>query len=116
LTGEVIRSDKWSRYFKGYSNPHGIYGADDYHAWLKQIGLDEIRVNLEIKDLVLPGKAGLEGFIRTTWLSLTERIPEDLREQFIAEIADRYLSIRPPEGGLAMVRMAVLEVQARQPD
>ena len=116
LTGEVIRGDKWSRYFKGYSNPHGIYGADDYHAWLRQIGLYEIRVNLEIKDLVLPGKAGLEGFIRTTWLSLTERIPEDLKEQFIAEIAGRYLSIRPLEGGLAKVGMAVLEVEARHPD
>ena len=116
LTGEVIRSDKWSRYFKGYSNPHGIYGADDYHAWLRQIGLDELNVSVNAKDLVLPGRTGLEGFIRTTWLSLTQRIPDDLKEQFIAEIAGRYLSIRPLEGGLAMVRMAVLEVEARQPD
>lgn len=116
LTGEVIRSDKWSRYFKGYSNPHGIYGADDYHAWLRQIGLDELNVSVNAKDLVLPGRTGLEGFIRTTWLSLTQRIPDDLKEQFIAEIAGRYLSIRPLEGGLAKVGMAVLEVEARQPD
>lgn len=116
LTRMVMKGDKWSRYFQGYSNPHGIYGADDYHAWLKQIGLDEINVSVNAKDMVLPGRTGLEGFIRTTWLSLKERIPEDLREQFIAEIAERYLSIRPLEGGLAKVRMAVLEVEARQSD
>lgn len=116
LTREVIRSDKWSRYFQGYSNPHGIYGADDYHTWLRQIGLDELNVSVNAKDMVLPGRTGLEGFIRTTWLSLTEHIPEDLKEQFIAEIVERYLSLRPLEGGLAKVRMAVLEVEARQPD
>ena len=116
LTREIIRSDKWSRYFQDYSNPHGIYGADDYHAWLRQIGLDELNVSVNAKDMILPGRTGLEGFIRTTWLSLTERIPEDLKEQFIAEIAERYLSLRPLEDGLAKVRMAVLEVEARQPD
>ncbi len=116
LAKKIIRSDKWSEYFQGYSNPHGIYGPAEYHAWLNQIGLDELKVSLNVRDMVLPGRSGLEGFIRTTWLSLTERIPDDMKEQFISEIADKYLNIRPLEGGMAKVGMAVLEAEARKPD
>ena len=69
---------------------------------------------LTIKDLVLPGRAGLEGFIRTTWLSVTEHIPEEMRSQFIGEITDRYLERRPLKDGFAYVGMGVLEVAARK--
>lgn len=112
----IIKSDKWSGYFRDYSNPHGIYGPDEYHDWLTQAGLEELIVNLTVRDMLMPGRAGLEGFIRTTWLSLTSRIPEDKREQFISEIADRYLELRPIDGGVARVGMGVLEVEARRPD
>ena len=30
-TREIIRSDRWSGYFHGYSNPHGTYGPEEYH-------------------------------------------------------------------------------------
>jgi trans-aconitate methyltransferase len=115
LARRIIKSDKWSKYFQDYSNPHGIYGLDEYHAWLKEVGLEELKANLTVKDMLMSGRAGLEGFIRTTWLSLTERIPQEKREQFIAEIANRYLDLRPLEDGAAMVGMAVLEVEARRP-
>ncbi len=115
LTRAVIRSEMWSRYFRGYSNPHGIYGPEEYHAWLDQAGLEELKADLTIKDLVLPGRAGLEGFIRTTWLSVTERIPEEMRPQFIREISDRYLERHPLKDGLAYVGMGMLEVAARRP-
>lgn len=114
MAREVVRSDKWSRYFQGFSNPHGVYGAEEYHAWLDQIGLEEIRVNLSMKDMVLPGKAGLEGFVLTTWLSIIERIPEEMRAQFISEMTDRYLERRPLKEGLAYMGMGVLEVEARK--
>jgi trans-aconitate 2-methyltransferase len=116
LTRKIMKSDRWSDYFHKYSNPHGIYGPEEYHAWLNQVGLEELKVNLTIKDLILPGRAELDGFIRTTWLSVTEHIPEEMRSQFIAEISNSYLECRPLEDGLAMVGMGVLEVEARRPD
>lgn len=115
LTKEVIRSEKWSRYFRGYSNTEGVYGPVEYHTWLDQAGLEGLKADLAIKDLVLPGRAGLEGFIRTTWLSVTERIPEEIRQQFIEEISDKYLERRPLKDGLAYIGMGVLEVAARKP-
>jgi len=114
LAREVIRGDKWSKYFQGYSNPHGVYGTEEYHAWLKEAGLEEIKVGVSARDMIFPGKAGLEGFIRTTWLSLTERIPEELRQEFISEMADRYLEHKPIRDGLAYAGMGVLEVEARR--
>jgi trans-aconitate methyltransferase len=111
----IIKSEKWSLYFQDYSNPHGIYGPDEYHDWLTQAGLEELKTSVTVKDMLMPGRAGLEGFIRTTWLSLTGRIPEEKREQFISEIADRYLEIRPLDAGVARVSMGVLEVEARRP-
>ncbi|HWQ18457.1 MAG TPA: methyltransferase domain-containing protein [Methanotrichaceae archaeon] len=116
LTREIIRSDRWSEYFRGYSNPHGIYGPEEYHAWLAQVGLEEVKVMLTVKDMVLPGKVGLDGFIRTTWLSVIERIPVEMRPQFISEVSDRYLERRPIEDGKALVGMAVLEAEARRID
>lgn len=116
LSRLIIKSDKWSGYFQDYSNPHGIYGPDEYHDWLAQAGLEELKASVTVRDMLFPGRSGLEGFIRTTWLSLTSRIPEEKREQFISEIADRYLELRPIDGGVARVGMGVLEVEARRPD
>jgi SAM-dependent methyltransferase len=116
LSRRIIKNDRWAGYFRGYSNPHGIYGPDEYHAWLPQAGLDEIKASLTVRDMIFPGRSGLEGFIRTTWRSLTSCIHEEKREQFIAEIADRYLELRPLEDGLAKVGMSVLEVEASRPE
>jgi trans-aconitate methyltransferase len=115
LSRWIIKDDRWAKYFSSYSNPHGVYGPEEYHTWLPQAGLEVLKVNLITKDMLLPGRAGLEGFIRTTWLSLTSCIPEGKKEQFIAEIADRYLELRPIDDGLARVGMGVLEVEARRP-
>lgn len=116
LTREVIRSERRSRYFRGYSNSQGVYGPDEYHAWLDQAGLEELNTDLTIKDLVMPGRAELEGFIRTMWLSVTEHIPDEMRSQFIGEISERYLERLPLKDGLAYVGMGVLEVAARKPE
>ena len=116
LARRIIKSEKWSGYFRDYSNPHGIYGPDEYHDWLSQAGLEEITASVTVRDMLMPGREGLDGFIRTTWLSLTSRIPEEKREKFIAEIADRYLELHQVEDGLAKVGMGVLEVEARRPD
>jgi len=112
---EVITGDKWRRYFRDFSNPYGIYSPEEYHAWLEQTGLEELRAELTIDDIVLPGREGVEGFLRTTWLPITERIPEDLRTQFVGEISERHLEKRPLQEGMARIGAGVLLVEARKP-
>ncbi len=115
-TKELIRESRWSEYFQGFRYPYYFYGSEGYHTWLGQTGLEEIRVELIPKEMVQQGKTGLEGWIRTTWHPVLERIPEDLRQQFVSEMAERYLERHPLKAGLAKVEMMRLEVEARRPD
>jgi trans-aconitate 2-methyltransferase len=115
LTEELTRESRWAGYFQGFRSPYYFYGTEGYHACLEQAGLEEIRVALIPKEMVQQGKAGLEGWIRATWHPFTERIPENLRQQFVSEMAERYLERHPLENGLAKVGMVRLEVEARRP-
>ncbi len=114
ITEDLIREDKWSGYFKGFSFPYNFYGPDEYRVWLKQAGLKARRVDLVPKDMVQAGKKGLEGIVRNTWLPYTERLPEKLRPEFVGEIADRYIERYPLVEGLAHVKMVRLEVEAEK--
>ena len=69
-----------------------------------------------MEDMILHGRAGFEDFIRSTWLSVAERISEEMRSQFTNEIIGEYMKRRPLENGMAKVGMSMLKVAARRPD
>jgi trans-aconitate 2-methyltransferase len=113
VTEELTKSEKWSDYFKGFQFPYNFYGPEEYRIWLAQAGLRCNRVELVEKDMVHRGKAGLEGIVRVTWLPYLEQLPESCREEFVEEVARRYLERYPLDGqGRAHVRMMRLEVEA----
>jgi len=116
LTGEVIKSAQWKEYFSGFSFPYHFYGPQEYTTWLAEAGLRPLRVELVAKDMIHQGQEGLEGIIRNTWLPYTERLPVHLRDEFVREIARRYLERYPlDEKGQAHVQMMRLEVEAEKP-
>jgi trans-aconitate 2-methyltransferase len=81
--------------------------------WLQEAGLKLERVELFKRDIRHSGSEGLAGWIRTTWLPYTRKIPVTLRDSFIKEIVDRYLELFPlDEKGAAHVKMVRLEVEA----
>jgi trans-aconitate 2-methyltransferase len=114
ITEDLIRSDSWSIYFQGFSFPYFFYGPEEYRNWLDQAGLKAKRVVLVPKDMIHTGKKGLEGIIRNTWLPYLERLPEELRAQFISEIANRYIEGHPLKEGLVHVKMVRLEIEAEK--
>ena len=62
------------------------------------------------------GQDGLTGWIRTTWLPYTERLPIEKRDEFAKEIARRYLQNHPTEpDGTIHLCMIRLEVEAYKP-
>jgi trans-aconitate 2-methyltransferase len=114
LTGEVIKSPPWKEYFSGFSFPYHFYGPQEYTTWLAEAGLRPLRAELVAKDMIHQGQEGLEGIIRNTWLPYTERLPVHLRDEFVSEIAGRYLERYPlDEKGQAHVQMMRLEVEAK---
>lgn len=110
---EMLASTRWGKHFLGFEFPYGFHGVEAYRSWLMDAGLDPGRVGLIPKDMTHQGREGLTGWIRTTWLPYTQRVPEAEREQFVSELADRYLAGCPvDDDGFAHVDMVRLEVEA----
>jgi trans-aconitate 2-methyltransferase len=112
---EVRASTKWARYFTDFDFPFTFLGIDDYHTLLNDAGFAIKRVELIPKDMTHEGKSGLEGWIRTTWLPYTGRIPEAMRHEFIEEVATHYLANVPlTADGKAHIAMVMIEVEAEK--
>jgi trans-aconitate 2-methyltransferase len=113
LLAVQTRTPRWAGYFEGFGVPYGFYGVEEYRAWLREAGLTSIRVELIPKDMVHAGREGLAGWVRTTKLPYTQRLPEALREPFINELLDSYLAKFPVDAqGQAHQGMVRLEVEA----
>jgi trans-aconitate 2-methyltransferase len=114
---QVMARESWRRYFAGFEFRYGFYGPEEYNAWLAEAGLAPVRLELIAKDMIHPNQAGLEGWIRTTWLPYTERVPAAERDRFIAQVAERYLERTPLDAaGQTHVAMVRLEVEAFKPN
>ena len=112
----LLKKEPWIKFFSGFTFPYGFYTPEEYTAWLLEAKLKPERAELLQKDMQLPGKAGLAGWIRTTWLPYTGRLPAELRDDFIAEIVDRYVKTHPlDDAGFVHVAMVRLEVEACKP-
>ncbi len=108
----LLENEKWSRYFKDFSFPYGFYSPEEYKVWLDEAGFRTKRIELIHKDMKLKGEKGLSGFIRSTWLPYTQRIPEDLRTEFIDTVVDKYLEEHHlDKAGFVHIGMIRLEVE-----
>jgi len=110
---QLMRSPKWSAYFGDFPFPYGFHNPENYRKWLTALDYKIDRVELVPKDMVQENKQGLASWIRTTWLPYTQAVPEDLREAFIDELAERYIQQNPVQSdGMVHVNMVRLEVDA----
>lgn len=113
LVDDFRTSGKWACYFTDFQSVYGFYGPEDYIPWLKEAGLQPVRVELIPKDMEQQGKECLAGWFRTTWLPYTQCVPEHLREEFVGDVVDAYTDRFPPDGnGVVHVEMVRLEVEA----
>ena len=115
IADEMTGEDRWRSYFGGFDFRYGFFGPEEYRAWLEEAGLMPQRVELIPKDMVQKDSKAFAGWIETTWHPYLERVPEELRREFIAEIVDRYLQQHPADdGGRVHVGMMRLEVVAEK--
>ncbi len=112
---ELMNDNNWRRFFEGFTFPYGFYGPTEYRVWLREAGLKPERVELIAKDMKL-NKERLAGWIRTTWLPYTQKIPKALEETFITDIINRYVERHPADPSDAVhIAMVRLEVEACRP-
>ena len=70
-------------------------------------------MKLAPKDVAYDGAVGFATWLRTTWLPFTQRVPENLRAEFIATVTQRYLAKHPVNANNQIyVRMVRLEIDA----
>jgi trans-aconitate 2-methyltransferase len=114
--GTVMGLDRWQPYFTDFRFPYGFYAPDQYGEWLEEAGLEPARIELVTKDMAFESREMLAAWIRTTWMPFTEKVPEDLREAFTAEVVETFIRSNPPgEDGLLHLEAKRLEVEASRP-
>jgi trans-aconitate 2-methyltransferase len=113
IINEIIKDEKWGEYFQDLKFPYNFPGENEYSDMISKSGLNVKRVQLIEKDMMHEGETGFAGWVRTTWLPYTSRIPENEREKFITQIVKRYVEKFPKDlNGKIHIKMVRLEVEA----
>lgn len=108
-----MRLKRWRAFFRRIPKPYFFYAPGDYEKWLRKFGFKVSALKLAPKDATYPGADGFATWLRTTWLPYAQRVPENLREEFIAAVTARYVAKHPPDAeDRVHVRMVRLEIDA----
>jgi len=113
VLSELQTEKKWHSYFNEFNFPFYFPGTNEYKSLLLDYGFSLNRIELIPKKMEHVGIEALKGWIRTTWLPYTERVPEQERESFIDIVSKKYIqSYSANSKGIINVQMVRLEVEA----
>lgn len=89
---DTVHAPHWFSYFLNYINPHIHYDKKTYTQHVLNANLTIISIKEEIPVATFKSPKEAELFIRS-WLPHTELLEEEMKEPFIHEIIERYLTI-----------------------
>jgi len=113
VLGVLIENERWKPYFRNFEDPYFFPGPETYRELLDGSGFSPRRVELIPKNMEYPDTEGFLGWMRTTWLPYTSRIPGELAPAFLSDALESYLAEFPPDpDGSIRVPMVRLEVEA----
>ncbi len=116
IARDVVNAPRWRDYFRGFTFPWYFPSAEEYEPLVRGTGLLPDRVEVVLREAMHQGREGFVGWMRTTWIPFLQHLPDDLRDDFIADVIDRYLVVCPMDAdGIARVPMMRLEVTAHKP-
>ena len=116
ILAELLSLSYWRSHFEDFKFPYAFLTPNEYKNLLSEAGLTVVRVEKIPKDMKFDSAIGLAGWIRTTWLPYTQRLPKKQQTKFINEIAQTYLRLNPPDAkGIIHLDMVRLEVEAKKP-
>jgi len=103
----------WATYLAGARSPHYFRGPEDFEPPLARAGFRVTRIELVAKPMRHADRAALTGWLRTTWMTYTERCPEQQRGDFLAALTDLVApACDLAEDGALMMPMVNLEIEA----
>lgn len=110
----LVREPMWQAHFTGFTFPYGFHAPEDYVVWLQDAGIEPTRVEL-VPRTAEHAPESFAGWIRTTWLPYTQRVPVDRRDEFIDAFLSRYLDENPDSTPAHYrVDMTRLDVEGRK--
>ncbi len=110
----VIARSRWRGFFDGFIPPYHFHSPEEYEEWLPRAGFCVARAELIPKGMRHVDHQAFLGWLRTTWFPYTDRLPAELRDVFLGDVASAYAAAHPPDAeGVIRVRMVRLEVEAR---
>jgi trans-aconitate methyltransferase len=113
---EVNARPAWREAFADLRFPWLMPSPEAYRPMVETAGLEIVRLELVPRDVVHEGHGGLAGWIRTTWMPYTGRLPEERRGAWIDEVVTRYAERMPPDAaGHLHVPSFRLELEAVRP-
>jgi trans-aconitate methyltransferase len=113
ILDEMMKDKKWGAYFGDLKFPFNFPGYEEYAELIKKAGLSIKRVELLEKEMILETEENFAGWIRTTWLPYTERIPENKRDEFISRVIKKFIErFSVGTDGKLHVNMVRLEAEA----
>jgi trans-aconitate 2-methyltransferase len=116
IISEISEVKPWKEFFSGMTFPYGFYDEKEYKVFLEQAGLASERIELFPKDMKFNGSEGLAGWVRTTWLPFTSKLPDKLKPKFVETVVKFYLEQHPADDdGTVHVGMMRLEAEAHKP-
>ncbi|HEY5232692.1 MAG TPA: methyltransferase domain-containing protein [Verrucomicrobiae bacterium] len=110
-----MRLKRWREFFRKMPTPYFFYSPADYQKWLPKFGFKINSLKLAPKDAAYPGADGFATWLRTTWIPYIQRVTENLREEFISAVTQRYIARHPADAdGNVHVKMVRLEIEAEK--
>ncbi len=108
-----MRLQRWREFFRKMPAPYFFYTPGNYEKWLPKYGFRINALKLTPKKVPYPGTEGIATWLRTTWIPYVQRVPEAMREEFIAAVTRRYLASHLPDAEAGVqVGMVRLEIDA----
>ena len=92
-----LKLKHWREFFLKMPTPYFFYAPADYEKWLPKFGFKINALKLAPKDPTYSGAEGFAAWLRTTWIPYVQRVPENLREEFIEAVTQRYVAQHPPD-------------------
>lgn len=111
---DMLASERWSLYFENYRLGWKFLTPQEYERELKNLGFNVIRVIVFEESHHFSSPEELKKFIGQ-WHPYLERIPNDLKDIFLEEMTQQYLSYQPVDslGGVPFV-VERIEMEAQK--
>lgn len=112
----VVSKPHWRSIFTAPASQYHFNAPTDYEKWLSESQLVIEECRLIPKDMVHNDIDTFIGWLRTAWHPYTAGVPLEVRDRFLDETAQQYLSAHPvdPDGRVHVATMR-LQVRAQKP-